>query len=226
MKRVLMLTLAGIAFAAASPASATLHGFCNSTAPCTDNGSNTPTSVNPPTFGFTSSPGGESGTLLIDILVPNNASQPSSFTMSGGLSGGSTITANLFSATPWSSGTLQGYLGISGTPNNPIGAYILPSGNSGWLVYQTMISDVTLSGSASDSNTLTLDQGLANGSYILAYIGGANGYDATANSGAIREIHDPVPEPATWGMMLLGFGGIGMAMRRSRRRNAELMQVA
>ncbi len=26
-----------------------------------------------------------------------------------------------------------------------------------------------------------------------------------------------VPEPATWAMMLLGFGGIGMAMRRRRR---------
>lgn len=36
----------------------------------------------------------------------------------------------------------------------------------------------------------------------------------------------PVPEPATWGMMLLGFAGIGMAMRRSRRRNGALMQIA
>lgn len=32
-----------------------------------------------------------------------------------------------------------------------------------------------------------------------------------------------VPEPATWAMMLLGFGGIGMTMRRKRR---NLMQVA
>jgi hypothetical protein len=36
----------------------------------------------------------------------------------------------------------------------------------------------------------------------------------------------PLPEPATWAMMLLGFGGISMAMRRSRRRNGVLMQVA
>jgi hypothetical protein len=35
-----------------------------------------------------------------------------------------------------------------------------------------------------------------------------------------------VPEPGTWAMMLLGFGGIGMAMRRGRKQNARLMQIA
>ena len=37
--------------------------------------------------------------------------------------------------------------------------------------------------------------------------------------------YTPLPEPGTWAMMLLGFGGIGMAMRR-RRRSQALMQVA
>jgi hypothetical protein len=35
-----------------------------------------------------------------------------------------------------------------------------------------------------------------------------------------------VPEPATWAMMLLGFGAAGAAMRRDRRRKALLTQVA
>ena len=35
-----------------------------------------------------------------------------------------------------------------------------------------------------------------------------------------------VPEPATWGLMLLGFSGIGMAIRRSRKRNPALLQIA
>lgn len=36
----------------------------------------------------------------------------------------------------------------------------------------------------------------------------------------------PVPEPATWAMMLLGFGAAGTAMRRSRRRSGQIAQLA
>jgi hypothetical protein len=35
-----------------------------------------------------------------------------------------------------------------------------------------------------------------------------------------------VPEPATWGLMLLGFAGVGVAMRRSRKSKPALMQIA
>ena len=35
-----------------------------------------------------------------------------------------------------------------------------------------------------------------------------------------------VPEPATWAMMLLGFGAAGTAIRRRRRRGAKLLQIA
>lgn len=35
-----------------------------------------------------------------------------------------------------------------------------------------------------------------------------------------------VPEPATWGLMLLGFAGVGVAMRRKRKPNGALMQIA
>ena len=35
-----------------------------------------------------------------------------------------------------------------------------------------------------------------------------------------------VPEPATWAMMLLGFGAAGTALRRSRRNETKLLQIA
>lgn len=35
-----------------------------------------------------------------------------------------------------------------------------------------------------------------------------------------------LPEPATWAMMILGFGAAGIAMRRSRRRTSLLSQLA
>ena len=35
-----------------------------------------------------------------------------------------------------------------------------------------------------------------------------------------------VPEPATWAMMLVGLGGVGMAMRRRRKQNGALLQIA
>lgn len=37
----------------------------------------------------------------------------------------------------------------------------------------------------------------------------------------IAEVNSAVPEPATWAMILLGFGAIGGSMRR--RRNTQLM---
>ena len=35
-----------------------------------------------------------------------------------------------------------------------------------------------------------------------------------------------VPEPGTWGMMLLGFAGAGFALRRSRRTRGNVLQIA
>ena len=230
--------LTGAAIALASPANAgpALHGFCNST-PCADNGTNTPTTANPPEFGFTSGGQAKTGTLLIDILVPDNVTAPTSFSFTGWQSG----TANLVtsgSSNTWTSGFLSNYLGLSASPANPIGAYLpttqtYDSGATGFYVYQAVVGTVTLptNSTADDSYLMQLGQNLAQGSYIVAFLGqtnrkGVTTYLATANSGAILETAPPLPEPATWAMMLLGFGAIGTAMRRKSRRSNALTQVA
>src|SRR3954451_14502181 len=56
--------------------------------------------------------------------------------------------------------------------------------------------------------------------YTFSFTGSGN--NAAAVTGNISLT--PVPEPATWAMMLVGFAGIGMAVRR--RRQPALAQVA
>jgi hypothetical protein len=62
------------------------------------------------------------------------------------------------------------------------------------------------------------------GDYRLSWTG-ENAGETASDAGVVHITSVPaVPEPATWAMMLLGFGGIGFSMRRSRR--PALAQVA
>jgi hypothetical protein len=241
--RKLTLLAAAAAFAVVSaPALAvkpvnppTLHGFCSLGNMCIDGGSNTPTSVNPPVFAFASSGQSATGNLWIDILVPNTVTMPASFTISGALNG----TATLFNPIAWTSGQLDTYLGISASPTNPIGAYLPATQGfqptaTGFFVFQANLGTQTLLGTSGvgqpgqDTFLSTLDTGLFAGSYIVAFLQQSGAYGATANSGAILETSPPppgVPEPATWAMMIAGFGAAGFALRRKRRAPA-LEQIA
>ena len=72
---------------------------------------------------------------------------------------------------------------------------------------------VTTAGPAPNSVTLTSGNLAANTTYRFRY---------TVNLGSPGNVSGnaafyPVPEPATWAMMLLGFGAIGMTIRRRRR---------
>ena len=71
------------------------------------------------------------------------------------------------------------------------------------------------------ANPITLDPG----QYTLTVNGNNSGVGSLGGSITIRSAN-AVPEPATWGMMLLGFGAAGYAMRRSRRRRGDLLQIA
>ena len=62
----------------------------------------------------------------------------------------------------------------------------------------------------------------------LEVIGTSSGVFATERTLTVSNVESvpgAVPEPATWAMMLLGFGGMGVSLRR-RRRSAVAMQTA
>ena len=101
--------------------------------------------------------------------------------------------------------------------------------------------DVVLTTNTGATNTIHVDN--ANGSNIFnviaegseSFVSASFSSTAGPTDGAfdtfkqLRLVLSPgisVPEPATWAMMLLGFGGIGMAMRRNRKANGRLLQVA
>jgi hypothetical protein len=206
----------------ASYAAPALHGYCGGVGQCVDNGTNSPTNINPPSnFGFTVGSGPKTGNFVVDILVPNNELSPSSFALTGTLSG----SATLFNSTAWTSGKLDAYLGISASPANPIGAY-LPSTQAldhlatGFFVYQADLGTATLK-SPSKPNILPLENigvPLPKASYIVGFLNTgtrAPNWLATANSGAIFST-SPVPEPESYAMLLAGLGLMGFMVNRKK----------
>jgi hypothetical protein len=73
----------------------------------------------------------------------------------------------------------------------------------------------TVSGEAFGAHSLVVG-GLTNGaSYTLSF----NGQATTDETSFIDKVSatGAVPEPAAWGLMILGFGGAGAMLRRQRR---------
>ena len=127
----------------------------------------------------------------------------------------SSVTSPTFSATIDFTNDLAGNYWVSLTTSTPellfTALTITPITGSGSITY---------AGPPTSAITL-LPGSLGVGSYNLSFSG--NSPTGGTESGNLT-FRMAVPEPSTWGMMLLGFAGIGFAMRRRPR--PVLAQVA
>ena len=181
-----------------------LHGFCNGSGvgTCSDNGTNTPLG-NSTTFGFSISPGPQTGDVTIVFLVPNNYADPPTLGTLTGTQGGAannlaiSTSINRFSTTAWTSGDLSTYLASlfpnDASPNNPIGAYLpttqfLDPSATGFFVYTADIGTTKLWDNANETNGPILNVPSAFltdtlGGYIVGFCQGATaGGDCTVGS--------------------------------------------
>src|SRR5262249_17403144 len=201
-----------------------LHGFCDGTLPagsCVDNSTNTPLGSNSTHFGFTISPGPQTGAFELCLLLANTFAAAASFAITGSQGGPGNNLAISATATQhagqWTSGNLDAFLGFAASPNNSIGAFAaglaLNPGATGFFVYtadigQTQIRDNPNAALGAIFDSIT---GFNNdvGGYILGFCGTGctNPVVATANSGALLV---DVPGGGGGGTFISEPGGLGM----------------
>jgi hypothetical protein len=229
VKKVLLLPIMGLVVLALACSGAawadSLHGQCNGTGvgTCSDNGTNTPLG-NSTTYGFTISPGPQTGDLQIVILLPDNYTAPA-----GGFAITPTVNATQV-GTDWNAGHLDAFLVISASPNNPSGAYLpttqfLDPGAMGFFVFvgdlgSTLLPDNSNASTATGEFTLPTGFSSDQGAYIVGFCGTGctKPFVATANSGALVENGStPVPTPEPGSLLMLGAGLLGVAMLAGRR---------
>jgi hypothetical protein len=101
---------------------------------------------------------------------------------------------------------------------------------TGSVLIQALFGDTVLGGSTVNlSESGTNFFGItATGSELFT------GFRLTSQTGTLTEVRQvrlggvqtAVPEPGTWALMLIGFGAIGVGMRRRRRSSPSIMQIA
>jgi hypothetical protein len=102
-----------------------------------------------------------------------------------------------------------------------ISIYVMLTGSSTW----SLVTGSPIHQNANQNNQYLLS-GLLDGYSFDKVLISSTGAIFQVKQNSINLAPGAVPEPGTWGLMLLGFAGIGMVFRRSRRRSGALLQIA
>ena len=89
-----------------------------------------------------------------------------------------------------------------------------------------LLEDTPLNNNGNGTGMQSGYYGFQRASADISYVYFSNSYIGARNLSYIGPAVNAlgaVPEPATWAMMLLGFVGIGTAVRRTARRNPDLL---
>lgn len=218
MRTLIIMALGATALATTSAANAT--AFVGSTGGCFGNLNNTPAS--PACTPTASATLGTTGLSFASGTF--NQSDSNGFVGIGSGTGNDTL--GFFTLTP-----TAGTTNFTGTPFTLLVSFTSPTGVVGVpSTAGTFFS--TIIGSVSDSTAGGIQVDFDNTPHTFASNSGP--FTLTVNDVAVSNdgvrtpitgyILTAVPEPTTWAMTLLGFAGIGFAMRRRRR--PVLAQVA
>nr|WP_314444622.1 PEPxxWA-CTERM sorting domain-containing protein [uncultured Sphingomonas sp.] len=161
---------------------------------------------------------------------------------SGGTSGSAVVGADATCTPIPFRGTISGAAGTSTFGDFNYSHSVCTQGAAGGPIVGAFTIDFgvdqftgTLLGASQPSGTVNLSSLLINYSITGGtgrFLGATGAFTGlgTANTSTRPSIvtltFSAVPEPGSWAMMLIGFGGVGLAMRRNRlRRRACLMQL-
>jgi hypothetical protein len=150
---------------------------------------------------------GTFNTAGLSVYATNLQGQPVINPASGIIAVGKSAPITIFTSLSGPSlGTLQGPITASSSAGDVFGfsRYL-----GGVYLPNTYQSGAQLSGSATYLNASFKTLGLTAGQYVYRAV---NNDSVTVNIGAAA-----VPEPATWAMMLIGFGAVGYSLRARRK---------